>query len=477
MANNLEAASSGSPAQPGALAPSSLLRVLGAGSIIGIVVGTMIGSGIFIVPATVAAGVKAPLIMLAVWIVGGIACMFGALSLAELAAAFSETGGIYVYLREAYGPLMGFLFGWALLLVIDSGTIATLSLAFATKYLPHFFPMAPLVQKGAAVLFILVLVGVNYIGVRRGAFLQNFLTVVKFIALAGIIVAVFLFARGDWRNLVTPGPSGLGGDFVGQFGLALVAVLWAYKGFESSTYNAGETKNPSRTIPLGLIAGCGLVTLLYIVTNIAYLYAVPAAAMAKSDRIAADAMNAAVGPLGASLVAFVILFSIMGAANGHILTGPRVYYAMAKDGLFFRKMAEVHPKFRTPHISLLIVGAWSIALSLGPTGKFEELLKFAVFGAWIFLGLAVFGVFILRRKRPDLPRPYKTLGYPVTPAVFVLAAAFVLVNTLVKSFWNSFASLALIALGIPAYLYWNRKRAKPAGPEAATARTGPGRRS
>ena len=230
------------------------------------------------------------------------------------------------------------------------------------------------------------------------------------------------------------------------------------RGSRVSTFNAGETKNPSRTIPLGLIAGCGLVTLLYILTNIAYLYAVPAADMAGSERIAADAMNAAVGPVGASLVAFIILFSIMGAANGHILTGPRVYYAMAKDGLFFRRMAGIHPRFRTPHVSLLTVGAWSIALSLGPSGKFEEMLKFAVFGAWIFLGLAVLGVFILRKKRPDLPRPYRTWGYPVTPAVFILAALFVLVNTLVKSFWNSFAVLAFIALGVPAYLYWNKKR-------------------
>ena len=455
---NPNASSTKDQAPSGGKAPDSLVRALGVGSITAIVVGTMIGSGIFIVPATVAAGVKAPLVMLAVWIAGGIACMFGALALAELAAAFSDTGGIYVYLREAYGPLVGFLFGWALLLVIDSGTVATLSLAFATKYLPYFIPLAPAGQKAAAVLFILFLVGINYVGVKKGAFLQNILTVLKFGALTGIIAAVFLFARGSWGNLVTPKPSGLGGDFVGQFGLALVAALWAYKGFECSTFNAGETKNPSRTIPLGLIAGCGLVTVLYIVTNVAYLYAVPAVEMAKSDRIAATAMNAAVGTVGASVVAFIILFSILGAANGHVLTGPRVYYAMAKDGLFFRRMAEVHPKFRTPHVSLLIVGAWSIALSLGPSGKFEELLKFAVFGAWIFLGLAVLGVFILRKKRPDLPRPYKTWGYPVTPAVFILAALFVLVNTLVKSFWNSFASLALIALGIPAYLYWNKKR-------------------
>jgi APA family basic amino acid/polyamine antiporter len=460
MANHATAPSNGSspsggPAEPG------FVRCLGVGSITAIVVGTMIGSGIFIVPATVAAGVKAPLVMLAVWVVGGIACMFGALSLAELAAAFStETGGIYVYLREVYGPLVGFLFGWALLLVIDSGTIATLSLAFATKYLPYFIPLSPVGQKAAAVLFILLLVGINYVGVRQGAFLQNALTALKFAALSGIIVAVFLFARGDWGNLVTPRSSGLGGDLVGQFGLALVAALWAYKGFEVSTFNAGETKNPSRTVPLGLIAGCGLVTLLYILANVAYLYAVPAPEMAVSDRIAATAMNAAVGTIGASIVAFIFLFSILGAANGHVLTGPRVYYAIAKDGLFFRKMAEVHPKFRTPHVALLVVGAWSIVLSLGPGGKFEELLKFAVFGAWIFLGLAVLGVFILRKRRPDLPRPYKTWGYPVTPALFVLAALFVLVNTIVKSFWNSFASLALIALGIPAYLYWNRKRAK-----------------
>ena len=209
---------------------------------------------------------------------------------------------------------------------------------------------------------------------------------------------------------MTPRPSGLGGDFVGQFGLALVAALWAYKGFESSTFNAGETKDPSRTIPLGLIAGCGLVTLLYILTNIAYLYAVPAADMAGSERIAADAMNAAVGPVGASLVAFIILFSILGAANGHILTGPRVYYAMAKDGLFFRRMAEIHPRFRTPHVSLLTVGAWSIALSLGPSGKFEEMLKFAVFGAWIFLGLAVLGVFILTEEAPRPAAALQDLG-------------------------------------------------------------------
>jgi basic amino acid/polyamine antiporter, APA family len=436
----------------------SLLRVLGVGSVVGIVVGTMIGSGIFIVPATVAAQVRSPLIMLAVWVVGGLLSVFGALSLAELAAAYSETGGIYVYLREAYGPLAGFLFGWALFLVIDSGSIAALSVAFSSKYLPHFLNMGPIAQKMAAILFILLLMGINILGVKRGSLFQNVLTTLKFVALAGIVVTVFLFAKGDWGNLVRPAADAPKGDMIGVFGLALVAALWAYKGFETCTFNSGETRNPSRTLPVGIIAGCGLVTLLYLLANAAYLYAVPAAEMAKSDRIAADAMNAAVGPIGASVVAFIILFSIMGAANGHVLTGPRVYYAMAKDGLFFRKMACVHPKFHTPHISILVVGTWSIILSL--SGTFEQLLRYVVFGHWIFMGLAVSAVFVLRKKRPDLPRPYKALGYPVTPGLFVLAALFVTVNALIGTFWNSFAGLLIIALGVPAYLYWSRKRSR-----------------
>jgi APA family basic amino acid/polyamine antiporter len=453
-----ETGSIDNPAAAGGPASGSLLRVLGFGSIVGIVVGIMIGSGIFIVPATVAAEVRSPLIMLAVWFVGGLLSVFGALSLAELAAAYSETGGLYVYLREAYGPLAGFLFGWTLFLVIDSGSIAALSVAFASKYLPYFFNMVPVIQKAAAILFILALMGINILGVKRGAFFQNILTTLKFFALAGIVVAVLLFARGDWGNLVTQATDGSGGGIVGKFGLALVAALWAYKGFETSTYNSGETRNPSRTLPVGIIAGCGLVTLLYLLANVAYLFAVPAGEMAKSSRIAADAMNVAVGPVGASVVAFIILFSIMGTANGHILTGPRVYYAMAKDGLFFRKMASVHPRYRTPHVSILVVGSWSILLSL--SGTFEQLLRYVVFGHWIFMGLAVSAVFVMRKKRPDLPRPYKALGYPVTPGLFVLAAIFVTVDALIGTFWNSFAGLLIIALGIPAYIYWNRKRSR-----------------
>jgi APA family basic amino acid/polyamine antiporter len=450
------AGSSAPTAETASSSGAQLSRVLGTGSIIGIVMGTMIGSGIFIVPATVAAEVKAPLLMLGVWVAGGIVTLFGALSLAELASAYSETGGLYVYLREAYGPLAGFLFGWTLFLVVDSGSIAALAMAFSSKYLPHFIPMTPALQKGVAIAFVLGLMTINILGVKRGAFFQNVLTAIKFVALLGVSVVVFLFARGSFANLSTPSASGAGADMVGKFGLALVAALWAYKGFETSTFNAGETKNPARTLPVGIFVGTGLVIVLYLLANAAYLYAVPAGRMAGSDRIAADAMNAAVGALGASIISFIILFSITGAANGHVLTGPRVYYAMANDGLFFRKMAAVHPKFRTPYVSILVVGGWSILLSL--SGTFEQLLRFVIFGHWIFMGLAVAAVIVLRKKRPDLPRPYRTLGYPVTPVLFVMAALFVTVNALIGTFWNSFAGLVIIALGVPAYLYWNRKR-------------------
>jgi APA family basic amino acid/polyamine antiporter len=442
-------------ALPGPHPEAPLLRALGPGSIIAIVVGTMIGSGIFIVPATVAGQVGTPLVIMAVWIAGGVFSLFGALSLAELSAAYSETGGIYVYLREAYGPLAGFLFGWTLFLVVDSGSIATLSVAFGSKYLPYFLPMSPLGSKAAAAAFVVVLAAVNFYGVRRGAFFQNLLTTIKFAALFGVAAVIFLSGHGHFANFTTTAADVPGGGLVGRFGLALVAALWAYKGFETCTFNAGETRNPSRSLPLGILAGSGIVIILYLVANAAYLYAVPADLMARSDRIAADAMAAAVGPVAASIISAVILFSITGAANGHILTGPRVYYAMAADGLFFRKMAAVHPRYRTPHVSIVVVAAWSILLSL--TGTFEQLLTYVVFGHWIFMGLAVAAVVVLRRKRP--------IGYPVTPVIFVLAAVFVTLNALVRAFWNSFAGLLIIGLGVPAYFYWKRK-GRPVSPGA-----------
>jgi len=437
----------------------NLPRVLGLWDIVGIVVGGVIGSGIFLVPSSIAAGLKAPLLMLAVWVVGGALSFFGALSFAELGASMPEAGGMYIYLRESYGPMISFLFGWTLFLVIDSGAIATLAVAFSSKYLTHFFALSPLGQKLISAAVILFLMAVNYLGTRWGANLQNLLTVIKFGALVGICGVIFLFGKGNGANFVTPSPKGMSG-MLGPFGIALVACLWAYKGWESATYSAGETKNPQRNVPLGLFIGMGVVIVLYLAANLAYLWVLPTSAIATSARVAADAMNSAIGPIAASLISFIILFSILGAANQNILCSPRVYFAMAKDGLFFKKIAEVHPKFLTPHVSILAIGVWSIILSL--SGTFEQLFTYVVFGQWIFFGLTVGSVLILRRKRPDLPRPYKTWGYPVTPIVFILAALYISINSLINQFGNAMAGLGIILLGLPFYIFWKKKSARTA---------------
>ncbi len=386
----------------------ALPRVLSLWDVVMIVVGGVIGSGIFLSPSEIARAIPSPLLMLAVWVVGGLFSFFGALAFAELGAAMPEAGGVYVYLREAYGPLISFLFGWTLFLVIDSGSIATLAVAFSTKYLPQLVHLTPVTTKLVAVLFIVFLGGVNYMGVRQGANLQNLLTVIKTLSLIGVCVAIFFLAKGDGNaaNFVEPKPSGLNFGFLGAFGIGLVASMWAYKGWESATYSAGEIKNPRRDLPLGILVGILVIIVLYVIANLAYLYVIPVDGIAASERIASDAMNIVLGPIGASLIAILILFSMLGAANQNILCSPRVYFAMARDGLFFKRIAECHPRFLTPHFSIIAISAWSIVLSL--TGTFEQLFTFVIFGQWIFFGLTVAAVIVLRKKRPDLERPYKT---------------------------------------------------------------------
>jgi APA family basic amino acid/polyamine antiporter len=430
--------------------------VLGLGSVIGILVGTVIGSGIFIVPATIAAEVRTPGLLFAVWIAGGLLSFFGALSFSELGAAFPQAGGMYVFLREAYGRMIAFLFGWTLFLVIDSGAIATLAMAFASKYLPYFVRLPPAATKAVAVALVAVLVAVNYLGARFGAVVQNVLMIIKFAGIVGMSAVVFVFARGDASHF-TAGPAVPAGEsLIGPFGVALVASLWAYKGWEVVTFSAGEMRNPTRNLPLGLFAGSLLVMALYLVANAAYLWVFPIETIARSTRIAADTIGAVAGAAGASVIAGVILCSIAGAANGNILTAPRVFFAMARDGLFFERLSRVHPSYRTPHVSILATGAWAAVLAL--SGTFEQLATYVVFGQWIFFGLTGAAVIVLRRTRPDLPRPYRVWGYPVTPVVFVLAALYIAVNTLVRLPWNAFAGLGIIALGIPAFLVWDRRR-------------------
>jgi len=435
-----------------------LPRVLGLWDVVSIVIGGVIGSGIFLVPAEIARGVGAPLLIFAVWIAGGMLSYFGALSFSEMSAAMPKAGGMYNFLREAFGPLPAFLFGWTLFLVIDSGAIATLTVAFASNYLPYFVKISPFGQKLVAAVFILFLVIVNYVGVRWGANLQNFLTVIKFIALAAVCVIVFIFAKdANASNWIRPLPSGLSGSMFGAFGVALVASLWAYKGWEGATYSAGEVKRPERNLPMGLLIGTMTCVIIYVVANMAYLYVFPASRIAESPRIASDVMNVVVGPLGASIISFIILFSIMGAANQTILCSPRVYFAMARDGLFFDKIADAHPKFLTPHIAIIALGVWSLVLTL-LLETFQSLFTYVIFGEWIFFGLTVGAVIVLRKKRPDLPRPYKTWGYPITPIIFMLAALYISGTSLVNTFKESMFGLIIILLGVPAYLYWRKRK-------------------
>jgi APA family basic amino acid/polyamine antiporter len=433
-------------------ASSPLPRVLGFRDTFNLLVGTVIGSGIFIVPATIAGAVESPVLMLAVWVVGGILTFFGALAFAELAAAYPDAGGMYVYLREAYGRLVAFLFGWSLFFVIDAGSVAALASALSTKYLPHFVPLGPLGAKLVSVTLIAAIVIINCAGVRWGALVQGTLTFIKVAGVVGLSVVVFLFADGNPAHFTSPPAPPLSPALLGGFGVALVASLWAYKGWEVATFAAGEVQHPQRNLPRALLAGTLVIVALYLLANVAYLYVFRSTDIAGSSRIAADAMNAAVGPVGASIIAAVILLSIIGATNGTILAAARVFFAMARDGLFFERAASVHPQFLTPHVSLIVFGTWCAILSL--SGTFEQLLTYAVFGQWIFFGLTVGAVFVLRLSRPELPRPYRTWGYPVTPILFIAATLFIAVNALITQFWEAIAGLALILLGIPAAWYW-----------------------
>lgn len=445
-----------------------LPRVLGLTSVVGILVGTVIGSGIFVAPNRIAELVGSPQLILAVWVVGGVLSFFGALAFAELGAAYPQAGGMYVYLREAYGRFIAFLFGWTLFLVIDAGAIATLAVAFSSRYLPYFITLTPLASKLVALALISTLVVVNILGVRRGAALQNVLMFIKFAAIASVSLAVFALVRGNPVHFAEPPPGPITGTLIGNFGAALVLVLWSYKGWEAVSFSTGEIRHPERNVPIGLLAGIAVAILLYLSTNLAYLYVFPASAIATSSRIAADTMNVAIGPLGATIIAAVILLSITGAANGIILTAPRVFFAMARDGVFFKRFADLHPTLLTPHMSIAATGAWAAVLSV--TGTFEQLATYVIFGQWIFFGLTVGAVMVLRRTRPNLARPYRTWGYPLTPIVFILAALYISASTLITQPLNAIAGLGIMLLGAPAYLYWQRPRPTPSRHREQTAR-------
>jgi len=450
----------------------SLRRDLGLWSAVSIVVGTIIGSGIFLVPRTMITWTGSPAVVLAVWGVGGLLSLFGALTYAELAAAMPEAGGEYVYLREAYGPFWAFVYGWTQMWVAKSGSIATLATGFF-YYLANFFPSLervigtipiPLGDDGGpltvragqllAIAVILLLAGVNYYGVKVGGRVQIAVTAVKVALIGGIIAIGLSYGSGQVSHFGESIPAA--GGVAGFFG-ALVAALWAYDGWNNVSMVSSEIRDPQRNLPRALVLGTLTVVAVYVLTNVAYFYVLPPTQVARADRVAAEMMRRILGDGGAGAVSIAAMISIFAALNGTILSGSRVPYAMAADGLFFRSVATVHPVHRTPSVSILALSLWAAALVL--SGRFDQLFTYVIFASWILYGMATASVIVLRRKRPELARPYRTAGYPLVPALFVGAAACILVSTLRNSPRESLLGLAIIAAGIPFYFYWRRRRA------------------
>ncbi|MGH9450068.1 MAG: APC family permease [Terriglobia bacterium] len=435
--------------------PSSartLPRVIGVAGSTALVIGTVIGSGIFLVPHNVALEVGSARGLILVWVLGGALALAGALSLGELGAALPEAGGVYVYLREAYGKLPAFLYGWGMLLVIESGSVATLAVAFGI-YSGALIPLTPLEQKLAGCAVIAVLTLINVVGAREGSAVQVVFTVAKLLGLAMIVAFAVHFHgaihHAAWPALPTPHTT------LSSFGVALIGVLWAYEGWHMLSFSAGEVKDPGRSLPRSYFIGMVVVVVVYLAANFAYLSVLPLPALVAHQRVAARAMLILAGPWGATFVAILILCSIFGAVNGNMLGGPRAYYAMARDRVFFKFVGDVHPRFNTPVAAILIQGLWAIVLTL--SGSFQQLYTYVIFSGWIFYCAAVLAVLVLRRRNPALRRPYHVWGYPVLPVAFSFAALLIVVNTLVREPSESLIGLSLILIGIPIYLIWKKR--------------------
>jgi amino acid transporter len=425
-----------------------LPRTLGVWSAALAAVGLTIGSGIFRVPSIVAAETGSVGGVMLVWVLGGIISLCGALTIAELAALFPRAGGIYVYLREAYGPLVAFLFGWSWFFIRSAASAGT-TLVFV-GYLRTFVPLGDVAGRVVAVALILFVGAANYRSVRLGAAIQNASSVAKVIAI--LLVAGALFALREAGGGAFSGPIELAPRSWGGVGVALVAALFAYDGWIAATLIAGEVRDPGRALPRALVAGTAVIVATYLVINTAYLFALPLADVAGSQAVAADAMTRVGGAAGTAVVAALVMLSTFGGLNAGLLTGPRVYFAMAEDGLFFRRVAAVHPRYRTPHVAVAIVVVLTAINASIRT--FEQLAEAFVLLLYPFLALTVAAVFVLRRRRPELERPYRTAGYPVVPLVFLVGTAAMLGNALLERPETTLISAAIVAAGIPVYLWW-----------------------
>jgi basic amino acid/polyamine antiporter, APA family len=438
---------------------SDLPRKLSLLDSLAIVVGIVIGGGIFLVPNLVARNLGSQASILGVWLFAGVASFFGALACAELGAALPATGGQYVFLREAYGPLGGFLYGWTMFVVARTAQVSWMAVTLAL-YVSYFVPLTPLASKLLGIGAILILATINYRGVSGGALVQKGFTFAKVLGLLIIIGGAFFF-HGNLGG--SPTAATMPAFSLSHFGVALIACLLAYDGWVQVTFVAGEIRDPKRNILRALALGVGICIAIYMLTNLAYLHVMSIPEIAASDHVGASAAERVLGPAGGTLVAVIILLSIIGTINGCFLTSPRIYFAQARDGLFFAKFAEVHPRFSTPAFSIVAQAIWAVILLL--SGTYETLLDYAMFALWISYALMVAGMMVLRRKRPELERPYRMWGYPVTPLLFLAVAGGFLVNTLIEKPGPSLAGLALIATGVPVYLVWRKlSQRSDAGP-------------
>lgn len=443
------------PRSQSAEAVGGLRRVLKLHDLALLIVGTVIGSGIFLVPGLVlrTVGNSVPLALI-VWVGGGFLSLLGGLTFGELSARKPQAGGLYVYIRDCFGTLPAFLFGWVLFLVVSTGSIATLAVAFS-NYLREVLPLGPWTGKAVSLSVITVIALVNIRGTRQSADLQNFTTVIKVLAILCMASALLWFGSSS-RIFFSAYPAHASiHTQLSSIALATISVLWAYEGWQYATYAAGETLNPRRNFPLAFLGGILLLIVIYVAANLGYLAALGPVGVATSDRVAATALSAAVSPTLSKFVTFAILLSIFSAANSIMLTAPRVYYAMAKDGLFFRQLAIVHPRFGTPALAVGTTAFWASLLAV--TGTFEQLLTYVVFVGWMFYALAAATIFVYRRGEGNDAVGYRVPGYPWTTAAFIATVGAVVLNTIVTQPGRAAIGFGVVLSGVPAYFIWRRK--------------------
>jgi APA family basic amino acid/polyamine antiporter len=430
-----------------------LPRTLGLWSAVAILVGITIGSGIFRVPAQIAETVSSPGIFLSVWVLGGLITLTGALSIAELAAMYPRSGGVLSYIHEAWGPFPAFVAGWAELTVIRASAVGGISTIFA-EYLSYFIELSPMEVRYVAVATIIAVAFLNWVGVSYAAMLMNVTTILKYGALLGI--GLFAFGNGDgvMTNLTTADPAAVVG--LSAIFTALVPVMWTYDGWSNLAAVGGEVKNPGVNLPKALVLGTVAIVAVYLLINAAYLYLVPIGEMSGVPLVAATAAERIpfFGTMGAAIVSGIVMLSCFGATNGSIMTGPRIWFAMADRGLFFKPLARVSPRFKTPSVAIWAATAVSVLYVL--QNDFGALADKFVIGSWPFYALAVLGVFVLRRRLPDAPRPYRTLGYPITPIIFLVASIAMMGNAMITDPAGTGVTFGIIGAGIPAYFLWRK---------------------